>query len=511
MENFRQTKFMRHLIILFVALLLSSCKEEELDPVAIQIADFTASIQENPLNGSSLGTIVANANRGEISFSLQSQNPAGAMGIDPSTGELSVADSSIFDFEVNPVITGMIEVSVDGNTKIGSVTINLVDVAEDINSFILIAYTDQANQTVILPKDPFNSDYNFSVDWGDGSIENNITDGGHSHIYAQAGEYDIAISGNYPSFIISYGVHITGIKNWGSREWVSFENAFANTDRFSLPGDSPLFAQNASISYAFSDATNLSGSIINWDVSKVANFSGVFSNSDGTSNDPNRGMNNIDISNWNTSSATDMSFMFFNNAAFDRPIGNWDVSKVINMRAMFWDALAFNQNIGAWDVSNVTNMSYMFQNSAFDQDVSAWDVSQVTDMSYMFQRSSFNQDIGAWDVSRVETMQAMFRDDVVFNQNISNWDISGLSNTTSLFKILSNTAMSVSNYDALLNGWSANPNTPENMFFDQEKRVCQQFCQDVPSLFYTSAAQVSRDVLINDKGWNIIGDQFVTE
>jgi surface protein len=44
----------------------------------------------------------------------------------------------------------------------------------------------------------------------------------------------------------------------------------------------------------------------------------------------------------------------------------------------------FHYNISEWDVSNVTDMSYMFSNSEFIGDISKWDVSNVTDMQCMF-------------------------------------------------------------------------------------------------------------------------------
>ena len=38
---------------------------------------------------------------------------------------------------------------------------------------------------------------------------------------------------------------------------------------------------------------------------------------------------------------------------------------------MFEDS-TFNGNISNWDVSNVTTMSYMFEYSEFNQDISSW-------------------------------------------------------------------------------------------------------------------------------------------
>merc|ERR1712037_178435 len=56
---------------------------------------------------------------------------------------------------------------------------------------------------------------------------------------------------------------------------------------------------------------------------------------------------------------------------------------------MFSRASAFNQDLSKWDVSAVTVMSYMFSSaSAFNHDLSNWDVSAVTDMRHMFYGAS---------------------------------------------------------------------------------------------------------------------------
>jgi surface protein len=47
-------------------------------------------------------------------------------------------------------------------------------------------------------------------------------------------------------------------------------------------------------------------------------------------------------------------------STFNEDISNWDVSNVTNMSWMFFGGKAFNQDISKWDVSNVTNMARMF-------------------------------------------------------------------------------------------------------------------------------------------------------
>ena len=77
------------------------------------------------------------------------------------------------------------------------------------------------------------------------------------------------------------------------------------------------------------------------------------------------------------------------------------------------------------DTSSVTDMSFMFYRSNFNGDISEWGTSSVTDISYMFYRSNFNGDISKWDTSSVTHMSCMFHGSN-FNGDISKWDLSKL-------------------------------------------------------------------------------------
>jgi len=72
----------------------------------------------------------------------------------------------------------------------------------------------------------------------------------------------------------------------------------------------------------------------------------------------NLGNFNADISGWDTSSVTDMSYMFRGAYAFNQPL-SFDTSSVTTMSLMFYYALAFNQPL-SFDTSSVTTMSLMF-------------------------------------------------------------------------------------------------------------------------------------------------------
>ena len=196
--------------------------------------------------------------------------------------------------------------------------------------------------------------------------------------------------------------------------------------------------------------------VTSWDTSNVTNMSYMFSNNS---------VFNQDIGNWNTSSVTNMSFMFYQSAVFNQDIGNWNTSSVTNMEAMFYQNAVFNQDIGNWNTSSVTNMSYMFSNnSVFNQDIGNWNTSSVTNMSFMFYQSAvFNQDIGNWNTSSVTNMEAMFYQNAVFNQDIGNWNTSSVTNMGRMFyqNAVFNQDLSMWNVVNVTNSYLFSAGTPQ--------------------------------------------------
>ena len=73
--------------------------------------------------------------------------------------------------------------------------------------------------------------------------------------------------------------------------------------------------------------------------------------------------NDSNITTWDTSNITDMSYMFYNCSKFNQNISEWNVGNVVNMANLFNGAILFDQNLGNWNISNVLNMSSMFSSS----------------------------------------------------------------------------------------------------------------------------------------------------
>ena len=358
----------------------------------------------------------------------------------------------------------------------------------DSEAFITIWQTSEANESIFIPTAP-GTDYNFTIDWGDGTVENiSGTDPDPEHTYIEVGTYSVTITGTFPHFYMNAPVtqdlntqamggsalemqlgaahagteswvpeilaeeralgasaqtqdisreqreanarKLQAIQQWGAIQWTSMARAFEGAVHMTyLATDTPDLSQVTSTRRMFDNAVQFDGAIGDWDVSSVTDMSQMFAGTEAF---------NQDIGGWDVSNVSDMLFMFFNASSFDQDIGEWDVSNVTKMRGMFGAFNArnsFNQDISGWDVSSVTDMAIMFQMAnSFNQDIGGWDVSNVETMRWMFNRaSSFNQDIGGWDVSSVTDMAIMFQMANSFNQDIGGWDVSNVSDMSFMF------------------------------------------------------------------------------
>lgn len=101
---------MKWLAFAAVITMLTACGEEELAPITVSAEEFMMSIEENPDNGFSIGTITASTNRGTLSYEMMSQDPANALLVDELTGEITVGDAALFDYEDREFVTAMIRV-----------------------------------------------------------------------------------------------------------------------------------------------------------------------------------------------------------------------------------------------------------------------------------------------------------------------------------------------------------------------------------------------------------------
>ena len=400
------------------------------------------------------------------------------------------------------------------------------------NPFITTWQTTTDDETITIPT--FGNGYDYDIDWGDGTLEFSVDNGDKSHVYETAGTYTVSISGAFPRIYFNDSGDkdkILTIEAWGDIAWTNMSDAFEGCTNLQVNAtDAPDLSGTTNISRMFSGASTLNADLNHWDVSNITAFNALFTNAINfngnignwnTANVKNfvnlfNGASkfNQDISNWDTSAVANMASMFLNAADFNQPlnswdtssvttmkfmfqgalefdqtIDNWDVSKVTEMNNMFFDAKKFNQNISNWNVSKVENMSNMFRGTlAFNQPINNWDVSSLKNMQNMFNQATvFNQPLFNWNVSNVTNMGSIFNNAASFNQSLANWDISNVTNNFSDF--FSNTALSTTNYDAVLRSWSQQNVTKDLNF----KATGEYYCNEAEA----------REELINTHGWTI--------
>ncbi len=123
----------------------------------------------------------------------------------------------------------------------------------------------------------------------------------------------------------------------------------------------------------------------------------------------------LNISGWDTSKVTDMKCMFYYcDALTSLDLSSWNTSSVKTMENMFYDCDALTSlNLSNWNTKNVTTMAYMFYscNSLKSVDVNGWNTQNVTSMFYMFSGCNALKKIYAdkdWNTSNVESYMSMF-------------------------------------------------------------------------------------------------------
>ena len=178
----------------------------------------------------------------------------------------------------------------------------------------------------------------YTIDWGDGTVETNQTAGTKSHTYNSGGSGTITnptVSigaqndvGPVTRIAQSVATDLLDIISWGSLSYTSFFNAFSG-------------ATNLASTITATDAPNLSN---------VTTFQNMFRQTSFNTN----------INNWDVSSCTNFDSIFREATSFNQPLDNWDVSSVTSFVNMFYAASSFNQDIGNWNINTSSNVFYGF-------------------------------------------------------------------------------------------------------------------------------------------------------
>ena len=188
----------------------------------------------------------------------------------------------------------------------------------------------------------------------------------------------------------------------------------------------------------FATCTNLQTlDVSNWNTSNVTTMYSTFENCNS--------LIGLNPSNWNTSSCTNMRAMFNKCTSLtELNLSKWNTSKVTTMREMFQQNNYGNPRsnlkiIGVenWDTSSCTNMGWMFYgcNGTGTLDFSGWDVSKVTTMCHFLAHSgAVVSGYENWDTSNMINMNGLFHSCLNTSYDVSKWNTSKVETFAQLFE-----------------------------------------------------------------------------
>ncbi|WP_228235770.1 BspA family leucine-rich repeat surface protein [Allomuricauda sp. M10] len=276
-----------------------------------------------------------------------------------TSGELRLKEGKNLDYET--AIDHDIKVTVsDGDRQVDAIiTIlveNIIDTkAEELPSFVTTWKTTVEAQEVTIGTNALYQ-YNYTIDWGDGTEEEILAVQNPTHQYEKPGSYQVVIQGDFPSIVMvdmkeESRMALVSLDKWGTMEWQALDRAFQGCSKMIYRAtDAPDLSNITNLDYMFADATIVNSDLNSWDVSHVKSMSHMFLNVTSFKGE---------IKDWEVTKVSAMDFMFAGASSFDGDISDWDVSGVTDMTAMFLNASSFNQDLGGWEIGQVSSILNM--------------------------------------------------------------------------------------------------------------------------------------------------------
>ena len=288
------------------------------------------------------------------------------------------------------------DVEVSGCTGNGTITISLaagtsntlgrvdagagpsasVTVSNTAVPFVSVWNVANPGDTLTIPTNG-SVGFDYTIDWGDGTVEN-LTTGSPSHLYTNAGDYEITISGTFPNIFISagsYRLNLLEVKSLGSVGWQDFRNAFDHAENL----------------HAFSAGSGV-------DTSSVTSMYGMFARTSG--------LTSLNFQGFDTSNVETMQRMFEFSSQNVSPqsvldLSEFNTANVTNMRSMFLSSNILEINVNSFDTSNVINFDNMFEATLLTAlDLSHFNTSKASNMNRLFRDSALTSlAVVGWDLT----------------------------------------------------------------------------------------------------------------
>ncbi|WP_290699623.1 cadherin repeat domain-containing protein [Lacinutrix sp.] len=232
-----KTTFKSITCLMGILILSTSCSSDddsptvsvpEPTPKTITATSLVTGFDENTVTANQvIGAITATSNSTEtVTYAITSQTPSGALSINTSTGEVTIANASLFDYESNGSISATVTASNSEASTTSSITVNVNDISDVIFTHIATADNSSNNNTYLDHSD-LNGNPEAKIvinhNWSPNSVYNdNVTGLWYDStqekwvIYNEDISVSMVINSAYNVFISKDGDAITHVATDGS-------------------------------------------------------------------------------------------------------------------------------------------------------------------------------------------------------------------------------------------------------------------------------------------------------
>ena len=202
----------------------------------------------------------------------------------------------------------------------------------NIVAMVTTWYIDPSNLNLVLPL-VNGFDYNFDVDWGDGSAVSSVSsynDANATHTYGSAGYYTVTLTGLVEAWNMASHPNrddLIRVNELGSVGWLSLADAFNGASNL-------VTVTGGGLAYVTTMQRMLSGTL---------------------------NLHSADFTGSNTISVTNLSSMFQNSLIHKLDLSTMNVSSVVDMSSMFSGATSLQTvDVSTWDTSGgPTNTNFV--------------------------------------------------------------------------------------------------------------------------------------------------------
>ncbi|WP_170284026.1 cadherin domain-containing protein [Flagellimonas olearia] len=253
---------------------------------APEIGDQGFEASEDSEVGVTLYTLenVSDPDGDPITFDI-SVNDNGLFAIN-NDGEISLAEGQNLDYETATSHQITVSVSDGTNATEAVVTVTVTNVADTLienpDSFVTTWITEKNDDIIKIGTDQ-NLTYDYTIDWGDGTIEIITQSESPTHIYSTEGTYIVAINGTFPKITMFGNVtrhQLIAINQWGTIEWKDFGSSFSGcANMANAATDKPNLSKVTNLSWMFDGASSFNANLGEWDIGYVTNMNNMLNDS----------------------------------------------------------------------------------------------------------------------------------------------------------------------------------------------------------------------------------------